>query len=440
MSKNRSNHFIYTETNKIFGDILRKALLNIFMALLLVSVLFTTGCINNDDKKATNLTYPVINGGMNEYVDSSNEFSFRMYGQLIDSNENIFFSPYSISTALGMAYEGARGETATEMRQVLNLPEDDQTRREMVQAVQSLLNKEGTSYELSAANAYWLREGGNLKEEYKDAIESYYLANGQQLDFAGDPVGSVDTINDWVLEKTNGKIKDLLSPNDIDALTYLILTNAIYFKADWKYQFDINATEERSFYLTGGEKIETDMMHMCDESKKLNYAANSDVQLLQLPYKDEELSMFMLLPKENDVASIESKLDHTYLSNLKDDITSEYVDLYLPKFKFEQKYLLNDKLSALGMPTAFRGDADFSGITSDTDLFISKVIHQSFVEVNEEGTEAAAATAVEMTMSAEGPSSPEPIVFRVDHPFIFFIEHKETGQILFMGKVENPSV
>ncbi len=419
---------------------LRKTLLSIFMASLLISVLFTTGCINNDDKKATNLTYPVINGGMNEYVDSSNEFSFRMYEQLIDSNENIFFSPYSISTALGMAYEGARGETAEEMRQVLNLAEDDQTRREMVQAVQSILNKEGTSYELSAANAYWLREGGNLKEEYKDAIESYYLANGQQLDFAGDPVGSVNIINDWVLENTNGKIKDLLSPYDVGVLTYLVLTNAIYFRADWKYQFDNNATEERSFYLTGGEEIETDTMHMCDESKKLNYAANPDVQLLQLPYKDEELSMFVLLPKENDIISLETKLDHSYLSNLKDNISSEYVDLYLPKFKFEQKYLLNDKLSAMGMPTAFGGSADFSGITFDTDLFISKVIHQSFVEVNEEGTEAAAATAVTMEFSAPGSSSPAPIVFQADHPFIFFIEHKETGQILFMGKVENPNV
>jgi serpin B len=419
---------------------LRKTLLSIFMASLLVSVLFITGCINNDDKKATNLTYPVINGGMNEYVDSSNEFSFRMYEQLIDSNENIFFSPYSISTALGMAYEGARGETAEEMRQVLNLAEDDQTRREMVQAVQSILNKEGTSYELSAANAYWLREGGNLKEEYKDAIESYYLAHGQQLDFAGDPVGSVNTINNWVLENTNGKIKDLLSPYDVGVLTYLVLTNAIYFKADWKYQFDTNATEERSFYLTGGEEIETDTMHMCDESKKLNYAANSDAQLLQLPYKDEELSMFVLLPKENDIISIETKLDHSYLSNLKDNISSEYVDLYLPKFKFEQKYLLNDKLSAMGMPTAFGASADFSGITYDTNLFISKVIHQSFVEVNEEGTEAAAATAVVMEFSAPGSSSPTPIVFRADHPFIFFIEHKETGQILFMGKVENPNV
>jgi serpin B len=410
-----------------------------FITLMLVSVVFTAGCISNEDKKDKNLSYSVINEGMNEYVDSSNEFTFEMYKQLIDSNENIFFSPYSISTALGMAYEGARGQTATEMMEVLNLPEDDSTRLEMVKEMQDLLNKETTSYELSAANAYWLREEGSLKQEYKNAIESYYQANGQQLDFSGDPSGSVDTINNWVESETNGKIKDLLSPTDIDAFTYLILTNTIYFKADWKYQFNSNATLETSFYLTGCEEIETELMHMCDESKKLNYAANSDAQLIQLPYKDEELSMFVLLPKLNDIASLESKLDHTYLSNMKEDITSEYVDLYLPKFKFDQKYDLKDNLSAMGMPTAFSGSADFSGITSDVDLFISMVIHQSFVEVNEKGTEAAAATAVGMTMSAGSSSSPEPILFRADHPFIFFIEHKETGQILFMGKVENPN-
>ncbi len=419
---------------------MRKAVLCMFISAMFVSLVFAAGCITTEDKKATDLSYPVINRGMNEYVDSSNEFTFEMYKQLRDSNENIFFSPYSISTALGMAYEGARDQTATEMMQVLGLPEDDQARLEMVKELQTLLNKKTTSYELSAANAYWLRDGGSLKQDYKDAIESYYLAYGQQLDFTGDPAGSVDTINDWVEEKTNDRIKDLLSTSDVDALTYLILTNAIYFKADWKYQFNTNATEKRSFYLTGGEEIETELMHMCDESKKLNYAADSNVQLLQLPYKDEELSMFVLLPIDNDIASIESKLNHSYLSSLKDDITSEYVNLYLPKFKFELKYKLKEKLIQMGMPTAFSGSADFSGITSDEDLYIDEVIHQSFVEVNEKGTEAAAATAVVMKYEGGGSTSPQPILFNADHPFIFFIEHKETGQILFMGMVENPNV
>ena len=423
---------------------MKKAILSIFMVLMLVVVIITAGCINEDaenkdEDKPIHPVYSIINKGMNEFVNSSNEFTFQIYEHLIDSDENIFFSPYSISVALGMAYEGARGKTAIEMAQVFDFPEDNQTRCDMVKNVQSKLNKERTSYELSTANAYWLTKGGQLKQEYKDIIENYYLAHGQQLDFAGDPEGSVDTINDWVEKETNDKIKNLLSLDDIDQLTYLILTNAIYFKSDWKYQFDSDATEKKDFTLSNKEVIKVDTMHMCDESKKLNYASNSDVQLLQLPYKDKELSTFILLPKENDISSIEVKLNNDYLIELKEKISAEWVDLYLPKFKLEHKYKLKEELSTMGMPTAFRGGADFSGITSDTALYISQVIHQSFVEVNEEGTEAAAATAVIFKNYSSSSSNPEPIVFKADHPFIFFIEHKETGQILFVGKVEDPS-
>jgi serpin B len=189
------------------------------------------------------------------------------------------------------------------------------------------------------------------------------------------------------------------------------------------------------FYTSDHEPIFTDMMHMCDEDIDLNYSSNDEAQLLMLPYKDEELSMYILLPKENDIASLESKLDEAYLGELKKDLSQEYIDLYLPKFKFELKYRLVDDLKSMGMPTAFGGGADFSGIAPG--LFIGDVIHQSFVEVNEEGTEAAAATAVTMTYGGGSPQ-PMPIEFKANHPFIFFIEHKETGQILFMGKVENP--
>ena len=421
---------------------MKKGILSILIACLLVVVIFSTGCVEDDDGKEKDLppTQDVVFEGMNEYVNSSNEFTFEMYKQLIESDENIFFSPYSITTALGMAYEGARGQTAIEMKDVLDFIEDDESRWEMVRSVQSILNKDSTSYELSTANAYWLRQNEQLKEDYKTVIESYYLAHGEQLDFRGDPDGSADTINEWVEQETNGKIKDLLTSRVITYDTYLILTNAIYFKSDWKYQFDTDATEIMRFYTTGDDQIFTDMMHMLDEDIELNYSSNDEVQLLLLPYKDEELSMYIMLPKENDITSLESKLDKAYLDKLKEDLSPEYVDLYLPKFKFELKYNLNENLISMGMPLAFSDNADFSGIKSNSgDLKISKVIHQSFVEVNEEGTEAAAATAVIMEDNAGGPSSPEPIEFKADHPFIFFIEHKETGQILFMGKVENPS-
>ncbi|MBN1390751.1 MAG: serpin family protein [Candidatus Thermoplasmatota archaeon] len=412
--------------------------------VMLVSITFLAGCLTPNEGDRDPPGYETRYTGMNELVNISNEFSFDMYRGLVNGDDNVFFSPYSIVIALGMAYEGARGETAIEIQSVIDLPGDNEARREMVRSLQSQLNPEGMNYELSTANAYWLRVGEDLNDEYQDTIENDYLAGGQDLDFVNDASGSADTINQWVEGETNGRIKDLISPSMISADTYLILTNAIYFKANWRWQFDEDATLERKFYFTDGSSEMVDTMNMCDEDIDLNYAENDDVQLLQLPYKDEELSMYILLPKENDISFLESELTSDYLNDLKSDMYGEWVDVYLPKFKFEQKYTLNDPLIALGMEKAFDpNEADFSGIKESGDpLFISRVIHQSFVEVNEEGTEAAAATAVIMENSASpiGGSEPRPVEFRADHPFIFFIEHKETGQILFMGKVEDPTV
>ncbi len=423
---------------KIFG---------ILSIALMISVAFLSGCLDlgDDDRERGPVTYESQYIGMNEYVNSSNEFSFDMYRQLINGTDNVFFSPYSIAIALGMAYEGARGETAAEILSVIELPADDIERRAMIRSLQSQLNPGGTSYELSTANAYWLKQGEDLNDLYQDTIENHYLAGGQELDFAGDPSGSADTINSWVEGETNDRIKDLISPGVITPLTYLILTNAIYFKANWKWQFDEEATEEQDFYLSSGGTKSVDLMNICDEEIDMNYAENSDVQMLQLPYKDEELSMYILLPKGDDISTMESIIDREYLNDLKSEMYGEWVDIYLPRFKFELKYKLNEDLKEMGMPLAFdEVNADFSGIkeNGDDDLYISEVIHQSFVEVNEEGTEAAAATAVVMQEygGIGGGDEPEPIEFRADHPFIFLIEHKETGQVLFMGKVEDPSV
>jgi serpin B len=379
---------------------------------------------------------------MNDVVNSSNEFSFNMYRELLDGDQNVFFSPYSITIALGMAYEGARGETAKEIQLVIELPEDNEERRGMVRALQSSLNPDSANYELSTANAYWLKMGEDLNDEYQSTLENDYRAYGQELDFAGDSDGSTDTINDWVEDQTNDRIQDLIDYGLLNALTYMVLTNAIYFKANWRWQFSEEATKERSFECSDGTNKAVQTMNMCDDEFDLNYAENDDVQMLQLPYKDEELSMYMLLPKQNDISSLESKLDRAYLEDLKGDMYGEWVDVYLPKFKFDQKYDLIPPLKNMGMNLPFGAGADFSGMDESgrDDLFISDVIHQSFVEVNEEGTEAAAATAVVMTFGGMDDDEPDPVTFRADHPFIFFIEHQESGQILFMGKVEDPTV
>jgi serpin B len=415
----------------------KKAILSVIVAaiLIIVSVLSINWIYNFGDFGSDS---PPVN--VYEFVNCSNEFSFEMYSKLAaEGDENVFFSPYSITTALGMAFEGARGQTADEMAQVLNFPDDNRTRWDMMEAYQTYFNEESDSYELSTANAYWLRQNENLLDAYRIAIESYYLAHGEELDFLGDPAGSAETINAWVEAQTNGKIKNLISPSMIVPATYLILTNAIYFKSDWRYQFNGTATESRTFHLESGQDIDAETMHMHDTEIVLNYSENGVAQLLQLPYKDGALSMYILLPKDNDIGALESKLDNDYLNSLTEDLSPEEVNLYLPKFKFEQKYTLNQMLIEMGMPTAFTDTADFSGMTDSTSLKIGFVIHQSFVEVNEEGTEAAAATAIGMVATGIDPHpQPQPILFNADHPFIFIIRHEETGQILFMGKVGNP--
>ncbi len=418
---------------------MKKAILSVIVAVILISVsVVSVNWLYNTSNGLSSNSPPTT---VSELVECSNEFSFEMYFKLAaEGDENVFFSPYSITTALGMAFEGAQGQTAEEMAHVLNFPADNQTRLDIMKAYQTYFNADSESYNLSTANAYWLKQGENLLDAYSVAIESYYLAHGEKLDFAGDPAGSAEKINTWVEEQTNGKIKNLISPANINSLTYLILTNAIYFKSDWKYQSNETATEDLTFHLEGGQDTDVETMHMHDEQIALNYSENDDVQLLQLPYKDGALSMYILLPKDNDIGRLESELDNDYLGSMMEDLSPEEVNLYMPKFKFEQKYMLNQMLIDMGMPTAFSDSADFSGMTDSTSLKIGFVIHQSFVEVNEEGTEAAAATAVGMEATGINPHpEPEPILFNADHPFMFFIQHEETGQILFMGKVGNPA-
>lgn len=416
----------------------KKAFVMVIFTLLLLITLFP-GCLEDEGEKPvkkpafeTDTTYPP----MNEVVDLANDFCFQIYQELSQNGDNLLVSPFSIMIALGMAYEGAAGLTAEEMRNVLNLPKDDEVRREMIKALLDSLNKDGTNYELSAANAYWLRKDSDtLNSEYESTLTNYYQAHGKEMEFAKDPQGTADEINEWVESETNEKIKDIVSPEITGANPYLILTNAIYFKSNWEFGFNREDTRESDFKLSSGGTVRADFMNIDAAEKKLkfNYAQNDEAQFLQLPYKDKELSMYILLPYNTPFSDIEKKLDTEYIEDLKESMSLREIDVSIPKFSYECKYNLNDNLSSMGMPTAFQPYvADFSGIkSSGGELWIDEVIHQSFIEVNEEGTEVAAATMIALSDSM-GNS------FRADRPFIFFIEHKETGQILFVGKLENP--
>lgn len=368
-------------------------------------------------------------------VDANNQFAFELYSQYKSRDGNIFFSPYSISSALAMTYEGARGKTADEIQSVFHFPKDESARKESFLKIYNQINKKDKKYQLHTANALWAQKNYLFLEDYFKSVEKYYGGKITNLDFVKETEKSRLTINKWVEGQTNDKIKDLVPPGSVDRDTRLVLTNAIYFKGFWLKQFDKKDTEEEDFRVSSGKTVKSRMMHSTGKGAEFNYAETDKLQILELPYEGKELSMLILLPKENSLESIEDSLNAEKLSELKSLLRKEEVDVYIPKFTFETKYFMAEDLCKMGMPTAFLVSADFSGMTGKRDLFISEVIHQAFVDVNEEGTEAAAATAVVMikTVVLGGIKT-----FKADHPFIFIIQERETGNILFLGRVVNP--
>jgi serpin B len=294
------------------------------------------------------------------------------------------------------------------------------------------MNKEEKEYILSTANALWASENYRFLDEYFDLIEKFYMGKVTNLDFVNEAEKSRQTINTWVEDQTNGKIKDLLKKEHITPMTRLILTNAIYFKGNWVKQFDEEKTKESDFKVDSETTAKVPMMSMRDES--FNYTATQDLQILELPYEGEDLSMLILLPMEGNLDSVEESLTLENLANWRNNLREQEIDIFIPKFKFETKYDMGETLIDMGMPTAFSpGGADFSGMDGTKNLSIGFVVHQGFVEVNEKGTEAAAATAVGMIETSI------PNTFNADHPFLFLIQDRDSGNILFMGRVTDPS-
>ena len=366
-------------------------------------------------------------------VEAYNSFAFDLYGRYSADDGNILFSPYSISTALSMTYEGARGETAEEMEDVFGFLEDPSLRLPSIARIYNTLNEEGREYALHTVNALWIQQGYPVVEDYVDAIVDYYGGDVNALDFVAEPDESRVTINEWVEERTNDRIKDLFPSGSIDGNVRLVLTNAIYFKGDWLYEFDEDATSEEEFHVSPTSTVMVDMMNLRDET--FNYAETDELQILELPYTGEDVSMLLLLPKEGRIGDVEAQLSAERLGEWLELMEGAAVNVYLPRFTFETKYFMMEDLAEMGMPTAFTDAADFSGMNAEDRLFIDKVIHQAFIEVNEKGTEAAAATGVSVALSA----AIQEEVFRADHPFIFLIRDVDTGVIMFMGRVTDPS-
>lgn len=373
-------------------------------------------------------------------VQGNNAFALELYAKLKgDENVerqggNIFFSPYSISTALAMTYAGARGETEKQMAETLHFSLGQERLHSALGALEKRLNAGGKrrTYQLAVANALWGQKGYGFREEFLRLVKDSYGAGLNEVNFANDAEKARRVINKWVADKTREKIKDLIKPGVLDSLTRLVLTNAIYFKGDWARKFKEENTGDAPFYVTKKQTQEVPMMY---QKGRFNYVEEDGVLILELPYKGEDLSMVVLLPKVDGLAELEESLTAKQLEEWLGRLHRCEVAVYLPKFKMTSEFSLAKILAGMGMGDAFSlPPADFSGMTGEKDLFISHVLHKAFVEVNEEGTEAAAATAVPMTLG-----SPMPVpVFRADHPFVFIIRDNRTGGILFMGRVMNP--
>ncbi|MFA7694655.1 MAG: serpin family protein [Methanoregula sp.] len=376
--------------------------------------------------------------------EANNQFSASLYRQLAagDATNNIFFSPFSISSALAITYEGARGTTADEIRSVFFFPSNQTAMREGYAAENAAINAGDAGYTLSTANALWAEKTYVFLPAYTATAGQYYGANTTNLDFANQPEASRQTINTWVADQTNNKILDLLPAGSIDSLTRLVITNAVYFKGTWEKQFDANQTADAPFTTPSGSQVTVKMMRQTGEDATYPYAATADLQMLSLPYTAKDgkgLSMVILLPRGDNLSAAVPYLDPANLSALEQSASSRRVMMYIPKFKIETQYSLPETLAAMGMPTAFSGNADFSGMDGTKDLYISDVVHKAYIEVNEEGTEAAAATGVVMwAKGVVATETPVP-VFRADHPFIFLIQDNDTGTILFTGRITNPN-
>ena len=392
--------------------------------------------------------------GVNDIANANNKFAINLYSEINkDSNENIFFSPWSISTAFAMAYEGAREETANEIQSVFHFPTDDNSRRSSYANMLNTLNKASGKYKLSTANAIWLQEDYPFLKDYKDTISRYYLGDIKNLDFVNNPSGASSNINNWVSKNTNNKITNIVSPNMFNEMSRAVLTNAIYFKGKWEHQFDKDDTKPEDFTLESGSKIKVPMMRLTDDELDFNYVETDGVQILEMSYQGDKISMLVLLPRTeitnsrfereeiqpqlSNMTQLESILTEEKLQEWRNKLKPETVYIYMPKYTFETSYFLSDYLKSMGMNLPFTWPgADFSGMDGTDLLYIDKVLHKAYIDVYEEGTEAAAATVISMMARA---AMPHYIEFRADHPFIFIIQETETGNILFMGRVTDPT-
>lgn len=406
--------------------------------LVILAVVALAGCRADPDP---DLPPAEWSGDVQTVADGSNRFAVDLYRELAKEDGNVFFSPCSVHAALAMTATGARGETRDQMARVLHLPADP--------AEHLAAGDLGRYYarprpdaELAVANALWGQKGFPWRAEWLVSVNRRFAAGLHEADFSADPEAERNRINRWVEEQTRERIKELLLPEDVTRKTAMVLANAIYFKAAWATEFPKRATRDATFRLAAGGSLTATMMNRRGQYR---YAETDTLQLLVVPYKDEELAMVVVLPREPaGLPAVERGLTADALAGWLGQSANVEVDVTLPRFRAEQRFELPKPLKGLGMTAPFEPEqADFTGMADyrrdEWQVWISNVLHKAYVAVDEEGTEAAAATAVVMSARPVSLERPRPIkVFRADRPFLFLIRDMTRGTILFMGRVANP--
>lgn len=455
----------------------------LIMFLILLSVIFTSACSATEEPNGDDQDYPIENqqpnpnnddqgypSGDEQMIDSGYiksslnresspaisleqirvlaqdniNFALSFYENIRSKEGNIIFSPFSLSLALSMALAGAETSTEESMLETLrfSLPEDEiyPTFNALMLAIEGSQEKpmkeaEGDEFQLNIANSIWGQAGYDFKDAFLDILARNYGAGMYRVDYIGNPENARQLINDWVKEETQEKIKDLIPQGAINTLTRMVLANAIYFNASWQYPFNENNTRKAPFTTLDGSQIDVDMMSLSGEN--LAYTKGDNFQAVNIPYMSSDFSMVVILPDQGIFQDVEESLNSEKITSILNDFMSKKVTLKMPKFNYESTIDANNPLAALGMSNAFNPElSDFSGMTEVEKLFISDVLHKATITVDEEGTEAAAATAIVMRATSIDPN--EPIELTIDRPFIYFIQHIPTGSVLFLGRVVQP--
>jgi len=436
---------------------MKKSMKVIYIGLF---VILLTGCNENNDKSIStidsntdenivllesklerDLNPKVSENELKTLADNNNKFAFEIFEKLSQSEEsNIFFSPYSISEVLALVYAGAKGETKTEMASVLHFDIDNEEQlHRSFNGLDLHLNYSDEEYTFSIANSLWPQSGYPIMDSYLDTLKVNYGAKIRSLDYKNRAKGSRETINNWIEDKTNGRIKDIIPQGSLNNSTRLVLTNAVYFKGQWRAEFSKSATQNDTFILLDGSTKQIPFMHQPEWY--FDYMKSDNYQAINLPYRpfdEDKTSMLIIVPKNGKFENVLNNITSIY-QETNDNISSTNINLKMPRFEFTTEvYQLNKYLIALGMSHAFLDIADFSNISNGEKIKIDSVSHKAFIKVDEKGTEAAAAT-VATAVAESLQIKPEPIDFYIDRPFIFFIKDNLTNQILFMGVIKDPN-